>query len=185
MPVARAIAAAAFVAALGFVLAWPVIHADRDDVPRGWTTKEDPRLGLTIQYPMTWEVQRFDNRVGRATHTGLIISNVVHHFRHPELVRGSVTSSWDMRDLPDHAVVVEVSQISRIVELCGETSSFPLALEDAQVVSGVWGSPPRLFLPGCAGGKYRFGLHVWMWPDSSYGDRRIARQIVQSVRPLT
>lgn len=154
--------------------------------PVTWATWRDPRVGVSGRYPPGWSHQYFDDQVGPATHTGVVFSNVAHHFDYPDLPTGSSTSAWDYRALPDDAVVVEVSATIRFEIMCRRTTAFPLALSDGHRAQDkpAYGAPPRLFIPACIEGGNGLGVHVLVWPDASQRDRDAARDIVEMIKPL-
>jgi hypothetical protein len=179
--VVRALAALAIVA-LAVVLGAMVAGSRA----RTWTSWRDPRIGVAGHYPAAWHRESFDDRVGLATHTGMIFSNIPHHFEYPELPEGSATSAWDLEDLPDDAVVVEVSQTIRIDIRCTRTTPFPLALENAQRAHDKpsFGAPSRLFLPACIEGRSGIGIHVHLFPSASGREIDAVERFVESIRPL-
>jgi hypothetical protein len=179
-PVVRAVAAAVMVAlpmALAVVVTGSPAHT--------WTTWIDPRTGVAGRYPADWHLQSFDDNLGLATHTGMVFSNVAHHFEYPDLPEGRATSAWDYEDLPDDAVVIEVSQTVRLSILCKRTT-LPLSLDDGQLSRDrpSYGAPPRLFIPACIEGRNGIGVHVLFFPETSARDRLAARTFVESIGPL-
>jgi len=167
---------------LGAALALTLLVQDRP--PSRWTSIEDRKLGISAEYPTAWHHQRFDHQLGLlAIRRGIVLSNVRHRFRYPDLGPGRDTSAWNMRALPTEAVVMEISQTLRFLMTCRETERFPLSLHNAERTRGAYGSPPRLFLSGCIEDKPGFGIHVWIWPDASSEDRKIAREVVSSIHP--
>ncbi|MFN2587831.1 MAG: hypothetical protein ABR613_06925 [Actinomycetota bacterium] len=153
----------------------------------GWITFTHPDLPWSWRHPPGWHVQTFDAPVGLATHEGAVLSNVRHRFAHPDLRRAE-TGAWDFRQVPAHAVALELSQSIRLAIVCRKTTETPLRLGRAEVVRGEYGSPPRRFLSLCVRGQSNFGLHVWFGKDASAADAAAARKVVRSIRfrePLT
>jgi hypothetical protein len=167
---------------LGAVITLIVLMQDR---PRsGWTNFENRKLSISAEYPNDWHHQRFDHELGLlVTRRGIVLSNVSHRFRYPDLGPHRETSAWNMRRLPSDSVVVEISQTQRFSMICRHTERFPLSLENALRTRGAHGSPPRLFLSACIEGKPGFDVHAWIWPGASSKDRTIAREIVASIQP--
>ncbi|HEV2755777.1 MAG TPA: hypothetical protein VG318_08380 [Actinomycetota bacterium] len=148
----------------------------------GWEEFTHPGQPWSWRHPRGWRVQTFDRTVGLATHEGAVVSNVRHRFDYPELGAGERTSAWDFRRVPSHAVVVELSQVIRLVHVCRKTTETPLSLADSEVVRGAYGSPPRLWQTLCLRGQSNFGLNVWLGADSTPEDRAAARKVVRSIR---
>jgi hypothetical protein len=151
-----------------------------------WTAWRDTRAGVSGRYPASWSRQVFDDDLGLATHTGVVFSNVPHHFEYPDLPEGSSTSAWDYEGLPDDAVVVEVSETVRFSFACKNTTPFPLSLSDGHLAQDkpAYGAPPRLFISACIQGRNALDVHVLVFPDASARDRAAARDLVESIRPL-
>jgi hypothetical protein len=156
----------------------------QDRTRPAWTRIETRGLGISAEYPADWHQQRFNHELGLlAVRRGILLSNVNHRFRYPDLGGGRATSAWNMEALPKGSVVIEISQTLRFRVTCSRTSRFPLSLESAQRSRGAYGSPPRLFLSACIKDELGFGVHVWIWPDASSEDKDAAREIVSSIRP--
>lgn len=120
---------------LGAALALTLLVQDRP--PSGWTNIEERKLGISAEYPKAWHHQRFDHQLGLlAIRRGIVLSNVRHRFRYPDLGPDRVTSSWNMRALPSDAVVMEISQTLRFLMTCRETERFPLSLHNAELTRG-------------------------------------------------
>jgi hypothetical protein len=181
-PIVRSVAALAVVAlavVLGLVVA--------DNSPsRTWTSWHDVRTGVGGRHPASWHRQSFDDRIGLATHTGMVFSNVAHHFDYPKLPEGASTSLWDYEQLPDDAVVVEVSQTIRFDLDCRRSTSFPLSLTDGHLARDrpAYGGPPRLFIQACIEGQSGIGVHILVFPDAPAPAIDAIRRFVESIRPL-
>lgn len=153
-------------------------------------THHDPRLDVSARIPEGWHIQSFYDRVGFARHTGFVVSNIPHHFRHP---RGEATSAWDMSDLPPHAVVIDVSRIvaglapvACNAERGGVSATdFPLSLDRFRTITGAtrYGDPPRRYLRVCLEDGSDFGVHVWFLPQASEHDRDLAAELISSIEP--
>ncbi|MDQ4025286.1 MAG: hypothetical protein M3217_07330 [Actinomycetota bacterium] len=147
----------------------------------GWVTFTHPDQPWSWRHPPGWRVQTFDT-VGLATHEGAVLSNVRHRFDYPDLRSGGETSAWDFRHVPDHAVVVELSQVIRLMGNCAKTTETPLSLGDSEVTRGAYGSPPRLWQSLCVRGQSNYGLNVWLGENASRADEAAARKVVRSIR---
>jgi hypothetical protein len=174
---------------LGLLLVASLFVALTGEQPALFTLNSS-RINVSAVVPEGWHTQRFDNNVGLATHTGVLVSNVDHTFEYPDLSGGRATSSWDMGDLPPHAVVVEISEVVRIPVACnsedgGDTpvTNFPLSLDnaDATTMRSSHGAPPRHYVGVCLGNGMHFGVHTWFFPQASDGDRKLAEEIVSSI----
>jgi hypothetical protein len=179
-PIIRVVAAAALLALAAILIA--IVAGSR---ARTWAHWQDDRTGVAGRYPAAWHRESFDDNLGLATHTGMVFSNVPHHFEYPDLPEGRSTSAWDYEDLPDDAVVVEVSKTVRFDLTCKRTT-LPLSLSDGNLSRDkpAYGAPPRLFIPGCIEGRNGIGVHVLVFPDASPRDVRAVRTFVGSIRPL-
>jgi hypothetical protein len=158
----------------------------RNPQPAG-VIHHDPRLDVSARFPEGWQTQSFDDRVGFATHTGFVVSNVPHHFRHP---RGEATTTWDMTDLPPNAVVVDVSRIiTSLAPIAGDSAEgvsatdFPLSLDRFRTITGAsrYGDPPRRYLRVRLEDGSEFGVHVWFLPRASEKDRDLAEDLIASI----
>jgi len=153
-------------------------------------TLNSSRIDASAVVPEGWHTQSFDNNLGLATHTGVLVSNVDHTFEYPDLSGGRATSSWDMGDLPPHAVVVEISEVVRIPVRCnseGEgdmpVTNFPLSLDEANAATtrSNQGEPHRRYIGVCLRNGKHFGVHTGFFPQASDGDRKLAKEIVSSI----
>lgn len=179
-------AAVLLVLALGAIVAALLI---RNPQPAG-VTHHDPRLDISVRVPEGWHTQSFDDRVGFATHTGFIVSNVPHHFRHP---LGEATSAWDMSELPANAVVVDVSRVVAGLDVgpCNaerggvSATDFPISLDRFRTITGAsrFGGPPRRYLRVCLEDGSDFGVHAWLFPQASERDRNLAAELISSITP--
>lgn len=153
------------------------------------STHTDERLELQADYPSDWYLQTFNMNLGLGDHVGFVISNVNHDFEHPDLDGGEFVQNWDMRALPDSAVVIEVSLHARFTYVPCERSrnEFPLDLSTYVLARDhhSYGAPPRLWTSPCIDGSYLFGNHVWFFPDASAEDRKTAETIVESIDQLS
>jgi hypothetical protein len=161
----------------------------RSPDPAG-VTHQDPRLDVSAHVPEGWHTQSFDDEVGLATHTGFVVSNIPHYFRHPDLRGGETTSGWDMKDLPPHAVVLEISRVVRLPVACSSEAgnmsitAFPLSLEQLETIttSPRYGAPPRRYLGVCLEDGKHFGVHAWFFPQASEHDRDLAAELISSIQ---
>jgi hypothetical protein len=161
----------------------------RSPDPAG-VTHQDPRLDVSARVPEGWHTQSFDDEVGLATHTGFVVSNIPHYFRHPDLRGGETTSGWDMNDLPPHAVVLEISRVVRLPVACNSEAgnmsitAFPLSLEQLETITTGprYGAPPRRYLGVCLGDGKHFGVHAWFFPQASERYRDLAAELISSIQ---
>lgn len=152
----------------------------------------DARIDVSAGVPQRWHTQNFDNEVGLATHTGFVVSNVKRTFTYPDLRGGMATTSWNMMDLPPHAVVVEISESVRLPVVCDAegnlpVTDFPLSLEAADVITTgrSWGAPPRHYISACLDNGKHFGVHAWFFPNASHSDRELAAALINSIEPTS
>jgi len=72
------------VVVLGAALELTLLVQDRP--PSGWTNIEERKLSISAEYPNAWHHQRFDHQLGLlAIRRGIVLSNVRHRFRYPDL----------------------------------------------------------------------------------------------------
>lgn len=152
--------------------------------PWQWAEAADARLKIGLRYPRGWSIDHFENDLGLATHTGVLLSNVDVELRYPDLPSGA-TTLWDMHDLPDHTVVVEVSRAPRFSVPCDETSPFPLPLPTAaqEPTEPSYGAPPKYFVTACVEGRLPFNVFVYAFPHVDPVDLVRAWQVVASITP--
>jgi hypothetical protein len=185
-----AAAVAVVVAAAGTVFAVGALTPERGPEPgmdpTNWPVHEVHQLGLTFRYPSTWRVQPFEEMVGHAGFTGAVVSNLDHTFRHPDLGPNEATSAWDLRGLPDDAVVLSIERVDAIGMPRAHTDSpRPLDLgrareQDRYRPDATW---EHLWLPFVLDGLHD-SVRVWFGPEASDHDREVARQIVASIEPV-
>lgn len=152
-----------------------------------WRTYSDTELRLSLEYPESWFIQQFEDSC-RIVQRGVLVSNVEHTFRHPE-IRSSCTSAWDMRGVPPGLLVIEVRHFeggpSPTLASTPDTK-FPLSLDDADVLttpaSDAFGAPQPFFdLRFQVSRDNRYDLRVWIGSEVSSEDRQAAERIVRSV----
>jgi hypothetical protein len=155
---------------------------------RTWSSHDIPALHLAFDHPPEWRVQPFDELVGHAGFVGSVVSNVDQRFRHPDLGPNEFTSAWDLRDVPEDAVVISIEQVDAIgYPDEQEDTQLPLDLSRAQRSEG--GAEDRYFdrgwvqlwLPFIASGRFD-SVFVWFGPEATDHDREVARRIVASIR---
>lgn len=181
-----AIAAACILAS---VLLWNVFRGSSTVPPSVATSSVQlPNLGIELDYPSNWRLQRFGDVVGHTFIEGALVSNVHHDFEHPDLGVNEGTSAWDMRGLPDELIVLSFEQSDHINFEAKRTKGFPLTLEAAVVsrdaTDGVptYGAPqPRYFLPFAVDGHLGSGVQVYF---GNTDDRDLVERILASVRPI-
>jgi hypothetical protein len=150
-----------------------------------WSTREIVEMRLAFSYPSEWHLQPVDERLGRAEMIGSVVSNIDHRFLHPDLGPNSSTSAWDLRGLPDDAVVLSIEHVEAIgLPPRGDTDR-PLDLDRAQRSVGQYVDP------GWVGRWLPFGLagmhdsvFFLFGPEATEHDREVARRIVASIRPI-
>jgi len=173
-------------------LAIPKLIADRssrfsDEPAPGWSGYTDPDYGWTLSFPSDWHSQRVQESQFEYHAEGILISNVDHTFRTPDLGGQSFTSAWDMRGLPSSLVVVEVAHIRTIPGPCpGADTPLPLSLKDAKSYDfppgQSYGAPqPELSLSVTAKRDNHYAVLAWIGADASSADRAILDNIVASI----
>lgn len=153
-----------------------------------WATHEVPALDLAFRYPPDWSVQPFEERLGHAGFVGAVVSNVDQRVRHPDLAPGAATSVWDLRGLPDDAIVISIQRVSTLFSGTSEpNTALPLRIDDAdpqtagaKYVPDGW---EKRWLPFIIEGGHNT-LQIAIGPDLSSRDREVARLIVASIEPL-
>ncbi len=159
--------------------------------PAPWRLYEQSDLGWSLRYPASWRTQEYNDLCGHGEDErtiGVLVSNVRHLFRHPEIPNGC-TSAWDMRGLPSDLVVVEFGKVSsRGEDNDGGRSPLPLSLEAAKTMGNEglarYGVPDTGYHVPVTVGNVPHALHAWMGEDASAADRGIAERIVASIRHL-
>jgi hypothetical protein len=155
----------------------------------GWARGEIEMLGATFQYPSSWHLQPFEERVGLAGFTGVVVSNVEGDLHHPDLGADGATSAWDLSGLPPGGVVISIEHLDAIGVPTGGVptrpdSQFPLDLVDAEHLGQTRhsGATEALWLDFTLNGRH-MGARVFFGPDATEEDRRVAADIVASIRP--
>jgi hypothetical protein len=150
----------------------------------GWQRGEIEPLGATFQYPSSWHLQPFEEQVGHAGFTGVVVSNVEGDLHHPDLGPNSATSAWDLSGLPPGGVVVSIEHLDAIGVPRSPDSQFPLALADAEHLgrTQLSGETEALWLPFWLNGRH-LGARVYFGPEASEDDQHVAADIVASIRP--
>lgn len=163
--------------------------------PSGWRIFHEPRFDWTLQYPDSWHAQRI-KEAGKGWHHppdspaqyGILISNIDRRFarsKHSSTLR---TPWFDMRDVPDTFIAVQVSWLYRggTPALCEEWGSrFPLSLKNAEKSSSEIGIDPRLedlWLRFVARHEALYSVRAWIGPRASPADRGKLDRIVASIR---
>jgi hypothetical protein len=140
-------------------------------------------FGWSMKYPNEWRLQPFHD-VHRVTFDGALVTNINHAFVHVK-IPGGFTTAWNLRDLPDNVVIVQFANVPTGIQVrpSGPDTPFPLSLDRAQPLpSQEYGGPPAVQLYVKHGSYERYFLMVWMGPNASEADKRIAREIVASLR---
>jgi hypothetical protein len=150
----------------------------------GWEGGEIESLNATFQYPSTWHLQPFEESLGTAGFTGVVVSNVEEDLHHPDLGANESTSAWDLSGLPPGGVVVSIEYLDAIGVPSSPDSQFPLSLADAEHLhqTPLAGSTEGLWLPFTLDGRH-LGARVYFGPEATEVDRRVAAGIVASIRP--
>ncbi|MFL5796674.1 MAG: hypothetical protein ACJ77A_01925 [Actinomycetota bacterium] len=147
----------------------------------------DPVVGLSMQYPASWHVQRFRN-VCMIDVAGTMVANVPDPYRNPATPSGC---RWPpgMGRLPATAVVVEFDRYfgGPQVEPSGSTTTpdttFPLSLS---LFGHRLPGPKRTrysLQPVTLRGDHRYQVNVWIGRQASAADRALAAQVVSSIAP--
>ena len=188
---ARRVAFGCYTAAVIALLTLTITAAPETAYSRPTLTHLDRSLDVQVTYPKGWHLQTFSNSVGMAIHSGFILSTESHRFEYPEqeAPEGVIkeTNLWDMNELPNNAVVVEVSETPSHGFLCERTWHFPPVIEEARRVQyrPSFGTPAGLLLAVCREGHDWFNVNVWHFPGSSEEDRETAREIVDSISAVS
>lgn len=159
--------------------------------PAPWRLFEQSDLGWSLEYPESWRTQEYDDLCGHGEDertTGVLVTNVRHVFRHPEIPNGC-TGAWDMRGLPSDLVLIAFGKAPIRFDpdpLGRDSSSLPLSLESAEPMDNAglarYGTPETgFFLPVTVEGV-RHTLHIWIGAGASAAQREIAERIVASIQ---
>lgn len=154
------------------------------DVTR-WERFADADVGWSLLYPDGWRVQEDDGSC--PDHAQVLVTNVGADVRHPERESPgfSCTDLWDMRELPDGFVVIELEvpgDVGPGEE--GSQRSTPLSLDDAYrgTAHPRLGVPRGLWIPVFLDESHQYFVRVWFGPAASARDRDIAERIVATIR---
>lgn len=162
----------------------PAAHPTASLDTRTWSSHDVPTLHLRFNHPPQWHVQPFDELVGRAGMIGSVVSNVDHRFRHPDLGPNRHTSAWEMRGMPDDAVVISIQHLEAIGPPQPD-SVRPLEIDRAERSVGEYLDPGwvQLWLPFTLAGVDD-SVFIWFGPEATAHDREVARLIVASIGPI-
>lgn len=142
-------------------------------------------LPVALEKPVGWHIEERAESLGHVDFTTVVLSNVDFDFQHPKLGPGRVTSAWDLRDLPDEAVVVQVEQGAGFEIRSDSTSRFPLSLSrfqemdirpDHGMPDDAWWMPVRVE------GHIPYAVRVWFGGVARADDRELANQVIASIR---
>jgi hypothetical protein len=155
-------------------------------LPPVWQTYE-ASSGWTVTYPGHWLLQEFHRTCSRAgSWIGVLVTNLDRPIQPEQVLReGSCNNSWEVRDLPDSTVIVEIRRDATTFGNGGHEANFPLRLDWAEAVPAEgprWEGyiQPRLFLPFEYGG-HGFTLNAWIASDASAADTQRLRALVHSI----
>jgi hypothetical protein len=149
-----------------------------------WRHGEIESLGASFEFPPTWHVQHVDEFVGTTGLTGAVVSNVGQDLHHPDLGPNAWTSAWDLSELPSDGVVVSIEAVESFRQSEEPDSTFPVDLADANRLKPTRhsGSTEGWWLEFTLNSKL-MGVRVYFGPDATGEDRRIAEEVVASIRP--
>lgn len=181
------VAAVVSIAAIGFL-----VYAFSSSSENTAVTNQDqrvdgeiPALSATYRYPPTWHIQPFEEQVGHAGFTGAVVSNVEGELHHPDLGPNEATTAWDLSDLPPDGVVISIEHVEAgPFDGSEPDSSFPVSLSDAQALGKTEysGDTEGLWIEFTLDGEL-MGARVYFGPNASQEDRRVAADVVASIRP--
>lgn len=170
---ASAICVGVLFASLGPPRVIPTTTADRSL----WASYSDPEVGWSFRFPPEWEVRIDEDAF--PSHPQVVIINFRGDLHHS---RGDF---WNLRELPPEFVLVEmevpfdVSPGPR-----GSQRGTPLSLAKGYPAQGklyqgaAWGRWIPVYLEGV--GSYI--VRAYVGPQANVSDRRVARDIVASIR---
>jgi hypothetical protein len=154
--------------------------------PEEWTEAQDPR-GWTIGVPPSWLANRQEHQC-RVTEQGIVVANVpLAGLSPPATGSNDCPSPFALSALPTDAVVVEVehsiggSSMSPVPP--GEETPFPLSLEDFGSEAATVPFNP-LVLEVVVDDGWRHTVRVYLGLEVTDDDRRIAEEVVASIRPF-
>ncbi|MFA5890660.1 MAG: hypothetical protein WDA27_06885 [Actinomycetota bacterium] len=159
--------------------------AYRDSAPGNYY---DTEFRWSLRYPTNWHAQPF-NMLSRIWVRGVVLSNVDHEFTHPGGATAG-TTAWDFTDAPDNLVAVQFQHSAggpapRATP--PPDTDFPLTIDGTAPSAptrgaGTYAAPPAIVIPVTAHGESGFSVLVWFGPKASEEDKRLASEIVASIR---
>jgi hypothetical protein len=152
----------------------------------GFTQVSDPVVGLSMQAPSSWHVQRFSN-VCKIGATGVMVANIPDAYPGAETPYGC---QWPppMGQLPSTAVVAEFDHYFGGPALHGfgpgRDTRFPLSLQRLPRLDLLFPDQPghygvRVILRG----DPRYQVNVWIGHEASAADLDRVTQVVASIEP--
>lgn len=183
----RLIAAAILVLTMFEAIAAVHVYADLHPkaIPPSTDTASFDTEWVTLRYPSNWEVQSFDNSQFEFGGPGVLVSNLSHTFRHPDcaLQQPCATTLWDLRNLPEAIVLIEVTRLNGVGPLSGRVPDFPVTLAelDETRLGSAYGGPQPHRQSLVAAGSHIFGVTVWVGDDATPASADAAEAVVESM----
>jgi hypothetical protein len=140
---------------------------------------------LELSVPATWSVTHLPVECGRYG-PGILVANTGRRFeRYVErLPLGACTTAWDLREVPDTVVAVDLSRIQPPPP--PGQPRFPPRLQSDRYVSPITREPLCRCVVRFASFSYRgcaYTLRVWVGNGAAEVDRASAAAVIASLRP--
>lgn len=153
---------------------------------REWIEYQGGRVPVHLLYPPEWEVQTPDTICsGFGTAANIVVTNVDHDFRPPDIPNGC-TTAFDFRGLPDDLVVLRIALLPTDgippIDISGTAT--PLSLDDfGPIVPPLeYGAPsPSLWLPVVWDGR-SYAMYVSIGADATARDWQAIGEVINSIR---
>jgi hypothetical protein len=150
---------------------------------REWETTTDEASRVELRHPSNWHVRRLGNYCHRIG-PGLLVSNLRRHkFEHPE-IRDGCTNAWELRNLPDGFVLVDVSWFAFPYGARAHAPATPLPLELDQLKT--FYRPPsercECSYAGVAVADLGYTVRVWIGKGATADVRESVEELVRSIR---
>ena len=147
-------------------------------------------LHWSMRYPKTWRAQPYFARCGEWSGPGLIVSDDPYQFQN-QAVSDGCTNSWAFAGAPSSLVAVDMEP-----NVLGPPSGpgpghhpdtvLPMSFHPGPPVLQPAPSPgtdvKEYELPVWAHGLQLYVVRVWVGPDASQGDVKLAQDIVATIR---
>ena len=150
-----------------------------------WRAGTSSALAWRFEHPAAWRVQDFSGQC-RVGFSGTVVTNLDRPVAFQKPPNGC-TTSWDLADVPDGFVAVEMS-VMATRPLYGRTSpdtAFPLSLDRTSPVPSDAHPPqaPSRYIGVTVGGQAGYRVMIWLGRGASADDLAAAERIVASIRP--